>query len=249
MRRKLLFWLLFFGSLAMFGLQTLQAFGVVAFHADLFEKRPTIVVDAGHGGEDGGAVGVGGVVEKNVNLAIALALAEDLKAANFPVVLVRDGDVSVGDQSLSTIAERKRSDTLNRVRLVEETGDCILISIHQNHFSQSQYSGAQMFYSPNNEESSLLAESIRQSVVSSLQPENTRQNKEAGEEIYLLTHCQVPAVLVECGFLSNPEEAALLEQESYQKDMAAAIYNGLMAFLEARDQQGESSPLSSQENL
>lgn len=249
MKKKLLFWILFFGSLAMFCLQTLQAFGVVAFHADLFEKRPTIVVDAGHGGEDGGAVGQGGLVEKDVNLAIALALAEDLKAANFPVILVRESDVSVGDQTLSTVSERKRSDTLNRVQLVEETGDCILISIHQNHFSQSQYKGAQMFYSPNNEESALLAESIRQSVVSSLQPENTRQNKEAGEEIYLLTHCKVPAGLVECGFLSNPEEAALLEQESYQRDMAAAIYNGLMDFLETRNEKAESGPLPSDENM
>lgn len=115
-----------------------------------------------------------------MNLAIALALAEDLKAANFPVVLVREGDYSVGDQSLGTIAERKRSDTKSRAQLVEETGECVLISIHQNKFEQSQYSGAQMFYSPNNPESAALAECIRQSVVDSLQPQNTRQNKEAG---------------------------------------------------------------------
>lgn len=216
-------------------MQTIEAFGIVAFHADFFEKKATIVVDAGHGGEDGGAVGVNGLVEKDINLAIALALAENLKANNFQVILVRDGDYSVGDQSLSTVAERKRSDTKNRVRLVEETGECLLVSIHQNQFSQSQYSGAQMFYSPNNPESAQLAECIRESVVSSLQPDNTRQNKEAGEEIYLLTHCQVPAVLVECGFLSNPEEANLLSQEAYQQDMAAAIYNGIVSFLEQRE--------------
>ena len=228
MRRKLLFWVLFCASLVLFCAQTIQAFGIVAFHAEFFEKKPTIVVDAGHGGEDGGAVGVNGLVEKDVNLAIALALAEDLKAANFPVVLVREGDYSVGDQSLGTIAERKRSDT----------GESVLISIHQNNFEQSQYSGAQMFYSPNNPESAALAECIRQSVVDSLQPQNTRQNKEAGEDIYLLSHVQVPAVLVECGFLSNPEEAALLGQESYQRDMAAAIYNGLISFLEQREGEG-----------
>lgn len=238
MRRKLLFWVLFCASLVLFCGQTIQAFGIVAFHAEFFEKKPTIVVDAGHGGEDGGAVGVNGLVEKDVNLAIALALAEDLKAANFPVVLVRDGDYSVGDQSLGTIAERKRSDTKSRAQLVEETGECVLISIHQNKFEQSQYSGAQMFYSPNNPESAALAECIRQSVVDSLQPQNTRQNKEAGEDIYLLSHVQVPAVLVECGFLSNPEEAALLGQESYQRDMAAAIYNGLISFLEQREGEG-----------
>ena len=180
-------------------------------------------------------------MEKDINLAIALALAENLKANNFQVILVRDGDYSVGDQSLSTVAERKRSDTKKRVRLVEETGECLLVSIHQNQFSQSQYSGAQMFYSPNNPESALLAECIRESVVSSLQPDNTRQNKEAGEEIYLLTHCQVPAVLVECGFLSNPEEANLLSQEAYQQDMAAAIYNGIVSFLEQREAESSSS--------
>lgn len=235
MKRKVFFWVLFCASLILFGVQTIEAFGIVAFHADFFEKKATIVVDAGHGGEDGGAVGVNGLVEKDINLAIALALAENLKANNFQVILVRDGDYSVGDQSLSTVAERKRSDTKNRVRLVEETGECLLVSIHQNQFSQSQYSGAQMFYSPNNPESAQLAECIRESVVSSLQPDNTRQNKEAGEEIYLLTHCQVPAVLVECGFLSNPEEANLLSQEAYQQDMAAAIYNGIVSFLEQRE--------------
>lgn len=237
MKRKLFFWVLFCASLVLFCAQTMEAFGVVAFHAEFFEKKGTIVIDAGHGGEDGGAVGVNGLVEKDINLAIALALAEDLKANNFDVVLVRDGDYSVGDQSLSTVAERKRSDTKRRVSLVEETSDCLLVSIHQNQFSQSQYSGAQMFYSPNNEESAQLAECIRQSVVSSLQPENTRQNKEAGEEIYLLTHCQVPAVLVECGFLSNPQEAELLGQETYQNDMAAAIYNGIIDFLEQREEE------------
>lgn len=236
MKRKLFFWVLFCASLVLFCAQTMEAFGVVAFHADFFEKKGTIVIDAGHGGEDGGAVGVNGLVEKDINLAIALALAEDLKANNFDVILVRDGDYSVGDQSLSTVAERKRSDTKRRVSLVEETGDCLLVSIHQNQFSQSQYSGAQMFYSPNNEESAQLAECIRESVVSSLQPENSRQNKEAGEEIYLLTHCQVPAVLVECGFLSNPQEADLLGQESYQNDIAAAIYNGIIDFLEQREE-------------
>lgn len=241
MKRKVFFWMLFCASLILFGAQTLEAFGIVAFHADFFEKKTTIVVDAGHGGEDGGAVGVNGSVEKDINLAIALALAEKLKASNFPVVLVRDGDYSVGDQTLNTVAERKRSDTKNRVQLVEETGDCLLISIHQNQFSQSQYSGAQMFYSPNNDESAQLAECIRQSVVSSLQPENTRQNKEAGEEIYLLTHCQVPGVLVECGFLSNPEEAQRLVQQEYQQDMASAIYNGIISFIEQRGKEASQS--------
>lgn len=234
MKRKLAFWILFCGALALFAMQTMEAFGVVAFHADFFEKKGTIVLDAGHGGEDGGAVGINGVMEKDINLAIALELEKYLKQNNFEVVMIRDTDSAVGDQSLGTVAERKRSDTKSRLRTVEETGECILISIHQNHFSESRYSGAQVFYSGNREESSQLAEAIRQNIVSSLQPGNKRENKQAESNIYLLYNCQVPAVLVECGFLSNPEEAGMLSRESYQKDMAAAIYNGLVDYLQGK---------------
>lgn len=236
MKRKLAFWLLFCGALALFALQTMQAFGIVAFHAEFFEKKGTIVLDAGHGGEDGGAVGINGVMEKDINLAIALELEKYFKQNNFEVVMIRDTDTAVGDQNLDTIAQRKRSDTQNRLRTVSETGDCILVSIHQNHFSQSKYSGAQVFYSGNREESKALAEAIRRNIVDSLQPGNNRENKQAEKNIYLLYNCQAPAVLVECGFLSNPEEAEKLSQEAYQKDMAAAIYNGLIDYLqEARE--------------
>lgn len=230
--KKFVFFLLFCASLALFVVQTMQAFGIVQFHADLFEKKGTVVLDAGHGGEDGGAVGTNGKLEKDINLAIALELEKYLKQNNFDVVMIRSGDYSVGDQSLSTISERKRSDTKNRLRTIEETGECIFISIHQNHFSESKYDGAQVFYSGNREESAALAESIRQNIVSSLQPENHRENKQAEKSIYLLYHCQVPSVLVECGFLSNPAEAEKLSQESYQKSMAAAIYNGLIDYLQ-----------------
>lgn len=232
MKRKLVFWVLFCAALGLFAMQTLEAFGVVAFHADFFEKKGTIVLDAGHGGEDGGAVGVNRAMEKDINLAIARELEKYLKQNNFEVVMVRSTDCSVGDQSLGTVAERKRSDTKNRLRIVEETGECILISIHQNHFSEGKYSGAQVFYSGNREESAQLAEAIRQNIVASLQPGNKRENKEAEKNIYLLYNCQVPAVLVECGFLSNPQEAEKLTQESYQRDMAAAIYNGLIDYLQ-----------------
>lgn len=232
MKRKLAFWLLFLASLTLFVMQTMQAFGIVAFHAELFEKKGTIVLDAGHGGEDGGAVGVNGAMEKEINLKIALELEKYLKQSNFEVIMVRDGDYSVGDQSLPTIAKRKKSDTQNRLKLVNEVGECVFISIHQNHFSESKYHGAQVFYSPNRPESAQLAETIRQNIVGSLQPENKRENKQAEQNIYLMYHANVPAVLVECGFLSNPEEAEQLTTDAYQKDMAAAIYNGLMDYLQ-----------------
>lgn len=212
--------------------QTVRAFDVVNFHADFFQKKGKIILDAGHGGEDGGAVGINGVNEKDINLAIALHLQKYLLQQNFEVIMVRDADYAVGDQSLGTVAKRKSSDTKNRVRTVEEAGDCILISIHQNHFTQSKYAGAQIFYSGNREESGALAEAIRKSIVSSLQPENKRENKKAEKNIYLLDHVEVPAVLVECGFLSNGAEADLLNQPQYQEDMAKAIYNGLISYLE-----------------
>lgn len=194
---------------------------------------PVVVVDAGHGGEDGGAVGVNGVEEKALNLAIALHVQEELQHAGYPVVMVRDTDTAVGDTTLATVAERKRSDIQSRAQLVNETENCILVSIHQNFFKQSQYSGAQMFYSPNNTRSAALAEAIRQSVVEQIQPENTRENKQAESGIYLLNHVDVPAVIVECGFISNPEEAALLCDSAYQQKLAAAIADGILSFCAA----------------
>ena len=238
MKRKFAFWILFTASLLFFITQTMQAFGIVAFHADLFAKKGTVVLDAGHGGEDGGAVGVNGVTEKEINLSIALELERYLKQNNFEVIMIRDGDYAVGDQSLRTIAERKRSDTKNRLQTVNEAGECIFISIHQNHFSESKYHGAQVFYSGNRPESAQLAETIRQNIVESLQPENKRENKVAGKNIYLMANANVPAVLVECGFLSNPQEAENLTTEAYQKDIAAAIYNGLLDYLQLQKENG-----------
>lgn len=223
-------WLLFLAALALFAAQTMRAFGVVAFHADFFEKKGTVVVDAGHGGEDGGATGVHGELEKDINLAIALELQRLLEQHQFEVVMVRDWDTDLSDQNLPTVAQRKRSDLQRRLRLVEESGGCVLLSIHQNFFTESQYSGAQVFYSANDPRGEALAEAIRASITETLQPENTRQNK-VGEGVYLLEQCQVPAVLVECGFLSNPEEAAALADPDYQKQMAQAIYNGLVRYL------------------
>ena len=220
-------WLLFFAALALFGAQTMRAFGVVAFHADFFEKKGTVVVDAGHGGEDGGATGVHGELEKDINLAIALELQRLLEQHQFEVVMVRDWDTDLADQNLPTVAQRKRSDLQQRLRLVEESGGCVLLSIHQNFFTESQYSGAQVFYSANDPRGEALAEAIRASITETLQPENTRQNK-VGEGVYLLEQCQVPAVLVECGFLSNPEGTALLKEPAHQTRLATAITAGLI---------------------
>lgn len=188
-----------------------------------------ILLDAGHGGEDGGA-GENGVQEKDVNLAVALQLREFLEMSGFRVVMTRETDVSIHDDSASTNPEKKVSDLHNRLKLIEQYPGCTFISIHQNQFEQSQYHGAQMFYSKNDERSKLLAEKLQQSFVSLLQPDNEREVKAATKDIYLLWNAQVPAVIVECGFLSNPEEAAKLKEPGYQKDLAFTIYTGFLRY-------------------
>lgn len=223
----------FLGALTFFVCSVLGAVHAVSVAAAQTENRPVIVLDAGHGGEDGGAVGVNGVEEKTVNLAIALFVREKLEAAGYPVKMIRETDTAVGDTTLSTLNERKRSDILYRTQIVNETENCIFVSIHQNFFEQSQYSGAQMFYSANNSESAGLAECIRRSVVSKIQPENKRENKQAESRIYILSHVDVPAVIVECGFISNPEEAELLSDANYQQKMADAIAEGILSFCSA----------------
>lgn len=223
----------FLGALTFFVCSVLGAVHAVSVAAAQTENRPVIVLDAGHGGEDGGAVGVNGVEEKTANLAIALFVREKLEAAGYPVKMIRETDTAVGDTTLITLNERKRSDILYRTQIVNETENCIFVSIHQNFFEQSQYSGAQMFYSANNAKSADLAETIRRAVIEQVQPDNTRACKQAESRVYILSHVDVPAVFAECGFLSNPEEAEKLCDKNYQKKLAAAIADGIIAFCKA----------------
>ncbi len=223
---------LFFAALIAFGSQTALAIGSIELQVQRMKKRPLIVVDAGHGGEDGGAVGTAGTLEKTINLQIAHCLQAYLEQEGFRVVMTREEDESIGDASLTTVAQRKRSDTKKRVEIVQGAGECLLVSIHQNFFSESRYDGAQVFYSANRPESAVLAEAIRSSIVERLQPENHRQNKEDNGSIYLLKNSPVPAVLVECGFLSNPPEEEKLGEAEYQQKMAAAIGEGILSYCE-----------------
>ena len=194
------------------------------------DRLPTIVLDAGHGGEDGGAVSRTGIVEKDINLAISLNLQKMLELSGFPVVMIRESDVSVGDGNLDTVKERKASDLHTRLKIIEEQENCIFISIHQNHFTKSKYYGSQVFYSSNNPQSAILAEKIRKEIVGLLQPENTREIKPATNSIYLLWNAKVPAVIVECGFLSNGGEAEKLNDPEYQKQIAFAVYQGFLSY-------------------
>lgn len=196
-----------------------------AVHTNL----PTIVIDAGHGGEDGGAV-ANGLVEKDVNLSIAKKLADVFTCNGFQVKMIREDDQSI-ESGGATMRERKVSDMKNRLEQFNADTNNIVISIHQNKFTQSQYKGTQIFYSDNNALSASLAECIKTNVVNLLQNDNTRECKKATEDIYLLCHAEVPAVIVECGFLSNAEEAAQLKDDAYQSQMAFSIYCGFLEFI------------------
>ncbi len=199
------------------------------------KNRPIIVVDAGHGGFDGGASTDDGVSEKGINLNIALYLKDYLNFFGFQVVMTRETDTSTEDEGLTTIRSRKSSDLHNRMALMEKTENSIFVSIHQNHYSSSQYSGAQVFYSGNfSEQSSVLAQNIQESIVYYLQPGNTRQIKPCGTSVYLIYNAVKPAVLVECGFLSNYEEAENLKTKDYQRKMAFSIALGILNYYEGQ---------------
>lgn len=204
------------------------------------EVLPVIIIDAGHGGEDGGTQSADGTLEKEINLLICLKINKLLIEKGFETVMIRDGDYMIYDDSATSQREKKVSDIHNRLKIVEEHKNCILLSIHQNYFNESKYYGTQVFYSKNNPNSKLLADSIQKTVVSALQPENERQIKESGKNIYLLYHSQVPSVMVECGFMSNEAEAERLKDEEYQFKMAQSIVDGLIRYIESNPE-GEKS--------
>ena len=186
-----------------------------------------IILDAGHGGEDGGTSSTDGTKEKDINLAVTLRLKAMLESAGFQVKMTRETDIAVNDPNLDTVKQRKVSDIKNRLKLIQNTPNCIFISIHQNHFSESKYNGTQVFYSKNHEDSKAIAEDIQNQVVTFIQPENKREIKPATESIYLLWNTNVPAVLVECGFLSNSDEESKLKTDNHQQLLVDGIVKGI----------------------
>ena len=199
------------------------------------ETTPVIIIDAGHGGIDGGAVAADGTVEKDLNLDIALKMNEYIRNLGYRTILTRDEDVSIHDPAAETARQKKVTDLHNRLEIINSTTDCIFVSVHQNYYTQSKYSGTQVFYSVNNPDSEKLAQCIQTSVVSLLQPENKRQIKQSGSSIFLLHNSVVPSVLVECGFLSNPEETEKLKNESYRMQMAQAVCKGIINYLNGKE--------------
>lgn len=193
------------------------------------KPQNTIIVDAGHGGFDGGAV-VSNINEKDINLKIANKVSFLLKLAGFNVIETRTDDSSTESDSSASISAKKKSDLQNRLELAKQNPDAIFVSIHLNKYPSSAPNGAQMFYSPNNKKAELLAECMRQSIVSLLQNDNKRQIKKGDKNTYLLYYSPIPTVIAECGFMSNDAEFKRLLDDTYQTKMAFSIFNGILKY-------------------
>lgn len=190
---------------------------------------PVIIVDAGHGGEDGGAIGIDGTYEKDVNLQIALKVNDVLSVFGYKTHLIRITDTAI-HTSGDTIRQRKISDIRNRTATMDLYENCIYLSIHQNKYEDSRIWGAQTFYSANFDESREIAQFIQNAVKSQLQPENKRQVKKSGTDIYVLYNATKPAVMVECGFMSNNDELTKLNDSKYQCQLSFSIVSGIINY-------------------
>ncbi len=232
----LLFLLLFSITCASLSRCTLQAsVQLPSNNAEAPQSTPyTVIIDAGHGGEDGGAVSKSGLYEKDINLSIALKLKELLQEKGVSVVLTRDTDVLLYDRNTDFEGRKKVLDLAARRLIGDTTPNSIFVSIHMNSFSQESTHGLQVWYSGNNPLSMSLAQTIQDSARDSLQPDNHRRIKAADSSIYLLRHLTVPSVLVECGFLSNPAEAERLGTEDYQQQLAQMLCTSIQEWLTAQ---------------
>lgn len=191
-------------------------------------RSACIIIDAGHGGVDGGATSCSGNPESQYNLQIALRLEDLLHLLGFETKMIRREDVSVYTKG-ETIAQKKVSDLKERLRIATETPNALFLSIHQNYFPDPRYSGAQVFY-PNTEGSPELAAQLQAALCAAVNPSNHRKAKKCSG-IYLMDRIPCTAVLIECGFLSNPQEDARLRDGTYQQKLCAVIATGVGSFL------------------
>lgn len=197
------------------------------FHGLNGKMQTVIVVDVGHGGYDPGKIGVSGSKEKDLNLEIALKLKRNLEHQGMTVILTRDGDYGLYSADSSN---KKREDMRERVKIINQSGAVLAVSIHQNSFTDGKYSGAQVFFYKGSKEGEKLAKYIQQSFALYADETNQRQEK-ANSDYYLLKNSEIPMVIAECGFLSNAAEEAKLLTEEYQEKVAWAIHMGVMQYL------------------
>lgn len=204
-----------------------------ALPVSLLQKRNVIVIDPGHGGEDGGCVSDNGILEKDLNLIIANKLRYILSASGYDVRMTRQEDKMVYDMydDLSDYKGKKKLfDLKNRIKFAKENSADMFVSIHMNKFPISKYKGLQVYYSPNNDGSESIARLVKDNNHSYLQKDNERDIKSAGTNIFILNRLEIPAVLIECGFLSNAEEAELLCDEIYRNKLALVIATSLIKY-------------------
>ncbi len=190
------------------------------------KNEVTFIIDAGHGGLDGGASGLNGTLEKELNLKIASLINELLTAGGYNSVMTRSDDTMLGDGGEG---KAKMADLKYRLETAQKYENGIFVSIHMNKFPQENCRGMTLYYSGNHQKSESIASVIRDNTVRYLQKDNTREMKKADSAIYILNRIQIPAVLVECGFVSNPEESQLLMNEDYQKCLAMVIACSLIS--------------------
>ncbi len=190
-----------------------------------------VIIDAGHGGEDGGASGANRVLEKDLNLDIALTISDMLKANGIEVILTRESDILLYDRNIDYRGRKKMLDLKARLKIANDNPGAIFISIHMNSFPQKQYSGLQVYYSTNAPASEELACMIQERVRGALQPGNTRRATAAGSNIYLLDKAQNTAVMVECGFLSNAAECELLSDPEYRQRLSLTIFAAISEYI------------------
>lgn len=197
-----------------------------------------IALDAGHGGPDGGACNSSGIFEKNINLKICYYVRDYLQSAGASVVMTRETDTDLADSTTKGLSKRKAEDLHRRLQLVEDAQADILVSVHLNAIPSTRWFGAQTFFNPTNESNKKLADSIQTELTRNL--ENTTRQPRPKDDVYLLRESRISTALVEAGFLSNPQEAALLASEAYQKKVAAAIYYGILHYYD----KGSNAPTS-----
>ena len=185
-------------------------------------EKITVILDAGHGGEDGGASGKNGILEKDLNLSICMKIGKELTDNGVNVLYTRTEDILLYDKSADHANRKKALDLAERVKIAQNTPNCIFVSIHMNSFPESKYRGLQVFYSPHNPQSQELANMIQKDAQAYLMPDNHRKIKPATSAIYLLDRLHCPAVLVECGFLSNAADETLLSAKPWQKNVPRA---------------------------
>lgn len=205
--------------------QTLPTISQKLFFKSIPQKF-TVIIDPGHGGNDPGKVGTAGTLEKNINLKIGLYLKEMLESQDIKIVMTREQDEDLSTDS----TKRKASDMKERVTLIQKSNANLVISIHQNSYSDPNVYGAQCFHYTNSEEGKALAATIQNQIITSTNQTKIRDIK-GNNDYYLLKHSPLPTVIVECGFLSSPSEEQLLLTEEYQRKMAWAIHLGILQYL------------------